>query len=687
MSDKDEELKIPNFLKDIKINYSFLILALILIFGFYLRSYHADYPVIGYHAWKEMHYLTEARNFAREGFFKHGFFIPYKDIIQKSDNPDSAHSDTFPISSIITAIGFKMFGMKLKIARMISIFFSLGSVIFFYLIIKKLFDNNLMALLSAFLLTLNPLLVFFGRQVQLINPALFFCLGGVYFYLLWLDKFSWKYTILFPFFLMLGIISKYSFAIFVFPMLGIFPFKKFVEKKLWPKFALVLANTLLLSLWIPYVFFIYQEPGSGSSTIASEVLKFNFNTILTDSFWTTMVSYTADNYSLIGLLLAFLGFLAFEYVMISKVKDKSIKIFKKIYFFSVLIVLGLTILGLILPIINTANLMKILFYTMAFFIILGSVVLIYYYIIKDNKETAYRFISSYTVGFLIYVVFMAFKMSGHNYHQYPIMPLLVFFMAYFMIFVANTLKKINMFEFIFMGFLFVWTISRFIPLIDILFKPLNAVPVKISLIFFLIYSSTVIVFYSKKVKANLLKKVTRYSIIIIFVVLIFMPSLEAKNRMFNTQFIGWDIAGDFINQKKEKGETLINSGHQARGVVWHADIKGSTGIPKDISEYEKERNAQWLFFYQWDFSNYFDLSQGLVFNQEERSQYIKNNYRLVQFGFEVAQQNQIVPVYMLFKKGGTYNLSTLNQAIQSNTRQKDYELTSGKRTLYYTNLE
>ena len=160
----------------IKKNWNWLLLILILVLGFYLRAYHLDYPVVGYHNWKETHYLTEARNFANDGFFEYGFFIPKWDYPSINADPSGIHSDTFPTISILTALGFKLFGFELWVARSINILFALGSVIFFYLIVRKLFKREDLAILSALIMSINPLLVFFGRQVQLINPALFLSL-------------------------------------------------------------------------------------------------------------------------------------------------------------------------------------------------------------------------------------------------------------------------------------------------------------------------------------------------------------------------------------------------------------------------------------------------------------------------------------------------------------------------------
>ncbi|MBN2421647.1 glycosyltransferase family 39 protein [Candidatus Woesearchaeota archaeon] len=550
------EITLPDFFKKYKFKISHLILLLILIYGLYLRYYHVDYPVIGYHNWKEMHYLTEARNFARDGFFKHGFFIPSTNIFNTYVNQYGAHSDTFPLTSIITGMAFRIFGNSLKIARLISIFFSLGSVVFFYLIVKELFKNEELAIVGAMLMSLNPLLVFFGRQVQLINASLFFCLAGVYFYLGWIKDFSWKNTILFSFCTVLGIITKYSFFLFLVPMLFIFPFKKLLDRGLWKKYLAAFLIGLVISLWIPYTMFIYKQPG-GDSSIEKEVTSVNLNKIFEKSFWDTMKSYAADNYSLTGVVFAVLGLL-----------------------------------------------LSILIFT------------------SKTTHAGYRFFLFYFIASIPWFVLMSFKLSGHNYHQYPILPLVVFFIAYLFVIVANSIKK--------------FISSR-----------------SLQLIIFVI-------------------------VVGIFFAILLPPSIEAKNRMFDTQFQGLDIAGEYVNQHKLPGESLMHSSHQAQGIVWHSDTMGTGGIPGNISLQEEARNANWLFIYSWDFN---------ILNDDPRSEYIKNNYRIVQFGFYLINNNQVMPVYFLLKKGGNFNETELNEALQSKVQFKDYELTGGLRRLYYVNLE
>ena len=195
-SNRDEEIEFKVNLP--KLNYFWIILALFIVLGFALRFYHVNYPVVGYHNWKTTHYITEARNFAREGFFKYGFFVPMRDTMATPNEPsDGQHYDTFPTISIVVGLFFKIFGESLIVARLVNIFFSLGSVVLFYMLIKKLFDNESLALASAFLAAINPLYVFFSHNVQMVNPGLFFMLTGAYFYATWVKDKMKKPSMLF----------------------------------------------------------------------------------------------------------------------------------------------------------------------------------------------------------------------------------------------------------------------------------------------------------------------------------------------------------------------------------------------------------------------------------------------------------------------------------------------------------
>lgn len=211
-----------------KTDWRLVVLLAILIFAFYIRTYQIDSGNYFYHDQKIEHYSREAKNFERNGFFKEGIFVPVWDYPDIKSDSSGKHSDTFPVISIIVGIAFKIFGESLKLARAINIMFFLGSIFALYLIMKKLF-NEKMALIAAAVMAILPVGIFFGRQVQLINPTLFFCLVGTYYYLKWLDEPNWFHTIIFSSSLILGVMTKYSFALFAVPLLFLFPFKDLKE--------------------------------------------------------------------------------------------------------------------------------------------------------------------------------------------------------------------------------------------------------------------------------------------------------------------------------------------------------------------------------------------------------------------------------------------------------------------------
>ena len=292
----ETDFDISIILKFVKENWNWLILIAILILGFNLRLYHVKYPAVGYHNWKEVHYLTEARNYVDNGFFKYGFFIPSNDnphlgYLENDMNthPDGAHPDTFPTISVVVGFFFKIFGPSLKIARLVNIFFMLGAIFFLYLSMKKLFKREDLALVTALIAAINPLFVFFGRQVQLINPALFFMLASLYFFLLWREEPKMKYMIIFTLSLSLSILTKYSFAVIALPILAIFPYGRIFNfkklKKFFKQYIVGVVLLMLTPLW-----WIYTKILSSTYNAPAADIQIQFGTIFTPEFWRTLCS-------------------------------------------------------------------------------------------------------------------------------------------------------------------------------------------------------------------------------------------------------------------------------------------------------------------------------------------------------------------------------------------------------------
>jgi len=547
-----------SFLTFVKKNWVWIALVIIICFGFYLRAYHMDYPVVGYHNWKETHYLTESRNFAEDGFFEHGFFVPEHDYPILGQDPSGMHADTFPTVSIIVGLAFKIFGPSLFIARLIMILFSMGSVLMMFLLMKKLFDNDLLALTTAFMATINPLFVFFSHNVQLMNPGVFFMLASAFFYVSWVKNNKTHNFVLTSLFFALAFLTKYPFGIIIIPMLFIFPYGRLKNFKSYIK-EIVAASVFSLSIifWFVYSnYFIASESGAGKLTTS----MINLTLVFSSEWWTIMRSFAADNYTLIGVLFALLGFLSL-------------------------------------------------------------------FVLKSKKEGK-RFVLGYCIGLVIFVFIMASKMNGHSYHQFPIAPLFVILISYFFV-----------------------TASYFV---SSFFKSFNN---------------------------KLLSNTLRYFVVGMLILLVFFPSIEAKNRQFDTQFIGLDVAGEFIKENSEPGQTIVNSGHQDYGVLWHANMKGIKGVinhpVENLIRAEDEFNVHWLFLYQWGLG---------VMQEPEKWEYIQDSYSIRQIAFITTSEGS-QPIYFVLEKGGSFNISKINDLVQDNQiYSREYEFTYGKQVISYVNI-
>lgn len=555
--------------RDIIQYWPLAILLCILIFGTALRAYHLDYPVIGYHNWKETHYVTEARNFAENGFFKEGILLPYSNLPGLRKEASGAHPDTFPMISVITGIAFSIFGSHLAVARTVNLLLGLGAIIAAYLLIRQLFKREDMALAAAFLTALNPLLVYFSHNVQLMAAGTFFMLLSPYFLARWVEKDKPKHLILASLFFSLAVLSKLPFVIMAIPILFMIPWKRVLTlRKRIKEFSISAGILLLIPLWSFYTDVILAERfsiGLGGGRMKSV----NFDVVFSSNTFQALKSYAADNYGAysggfqIGLFLALLGALALLIMLFLKKKFT-----------------------------------------------LGN-----------------RFLVGYIIGAIIWYPIMAEKLAGHNYHQHPVAPLIIFLIAYLFSILAVNLEAI---------------LNQF---------------------------------------TGHGKSYARYIIIGLLALLLIAPSMAARERMFNTQFIGLDVAGEYIRTNSQPDERVWTSSHQSWGVLWHADRKGYRP-PSNVEDFifgEDERNVRWVLAYQWG------LNQFL--GNQPVADHLLNNYELVQMGF-IQNTGQVQPMWFLFKKGGNTNLSQLNQMAQGKpSYTREYENTKGKTTVSYINFK
>lgn len=174
----------------------------------------------------------------------------------------------FPPLVMITMHGFfRIFGDSLLIARLPAIILGTVSIYLLYLIIKKLFKDEALALFSALFFAVNSALVWIFRTSMLEPILLFFILLNIYFFFKFLEnkKLWWVFG------LTLGLVAltKYT-GIFLVPLyLSYWAYQSYWSNQSYKSNRtdwtyLVAAFGLALLLFSPvliYNFYLYQATG------------------------------------------------------------------------------------------------------------------------------------------------------------------------------------------------------------------------------------------------------------------------------------------------------------------------------------------------------------------------------------------------------------------------------------------
>lgn len=170
---------------------SYFYLVLILALSLWLRLYKINNPIADWHSWRQADTAAVARNFYKEGFNP---FLPKGDDMQAISeikpqvNLNRYRMVEFPIYPSIVYFTYLLNGgIDERLARLVSVFFSLGSIIFIFLTVKR-YSTTSHALLSSLIFGVLPFSVYYSR-VTLPEPGLiFFSLGMFYFVDRWIDE-------------------------------------------------------------------------------------------------------------------------------------------------------------------------------------------------------------------------------------------------------------------------------------------------------------------------------------------------------------------------------------------------------------------------------------------------------------------------------------------------------------------
>lgn len=227
-----------------------LIIFTVIIFSFILRIYKIDIPLADHHSWRQADTAAVARNFVKE---KWDFFHPKIDNMTYLHSSDLLNNNRLfltepPVYQTIVAFFYRLLGIKIELARITSILFSLGSMVFLFLIAKKYFSFRV-GLLSALIFGLLPYNIYYSRVVLPEPMIIFLILGLVYFFDKWLSENNKIWWIIALIFGMITLTQK-SFPVFMAPVLIYMAYKRYSFGFLKKPFMWIFALLII----IPFVF-------------------------------------------------------------------------------------------------------------------------------------------------------------------------------------------------------------------------------------------------------------------------------------------------------------------------------------------------------------------------------------------------------------------------------------------------
>ncbi len=244
--------------------FIYLCLGLIIVLALVLRLYKIDIPLADHHSWRQADSAAVIRNLATDNFdvFHPQWNNMVATNIERLPNPNRYFFEDFPLAyDVYPALLYKVFGIQERLARFVSIAFSLGAMIFFFFLVKLLTDFKT-ALFSAFFLAVLPFSIFFSRTLLQEPAFLFYLVGSLYFLVLWStfkEGFKRKFLFLFSaVFLALALLAK-IYSLFYLPLFFYLFWQKdkgllFKKKDVYLYFLMAVLPVLAWWLWI------YQFP-------------------------------------------------------------------------------------------------------------------------------------------------------------------------------------------------------------------------------------------------------------------------------------------------------------------------------------------------------------------------------------------------------------------------------------------
>ena len=237
-----------------RLKYKFIWIIIFLI-GLILRSSFVLHPVDTL-SWRENDVATIAKNYYENNM---DFFYPQ--VNWGGKGPDYAEME-FPVYPYLIALSYKLFGFHDIAGRIISLIFSLATLLVFFRLSKYLFEERTAIVISLFF-AISPLLNIISDTIQPESVMFFFYVSSVYTFIRWLNNPNIKYFILVSFCTAFALLSKITAA-----HIGILFFVLILIQKKWRFFfkpSIILFGIISVIpsiLWYNYSHHFYTQYGN-----------------------------------------------------------------------------------------------------------------------------------------------------------------------------------------------------------------------------------------------------------------------------------------------------------------------------------------------------------------------------------------------------------------------------------------
>jgi len=230
-----------------------------------------------------------------------------------------------PMAMIVQNIFFRIFGDSISAARLPAVVFGVMAVYLFYLIIRKLSNDESFALTGGFLFAINGVMVWIFRTSILEPILLFFLILNIYAFFIFLEnKRKWWF-----FGITLGLVAltKYT-GVFIVPVYLVYlayaSYKSYgTYKTYWSDWRSCAAIALVLLLFMPvivYNIFLYKTTGHFDLQIAyllgQNTPEWTGLVGKTQSPFSEIYKNIIETYGITFLLAAFLGLIYSFFIFI-----------------------------------------------------------------------------------------------------------------------------------------------------------------------------------------------------------------------------------------------------------------------------------------------------------------------------------------------------------------------------------